>query len=138
MYIYDATYKTFDGEEITEEFRFNLTKQELLELELETEGSIESFIKKCMNHKDATSIARFVKNLIIKSYGEKSEDGRFFVKSVNGVSLGEKFSYTEAFSDLYLSLISDAAALNNFIERIIPPVPKGEAQKHAAIENSKN
>lgn len=138
MYIYNATYTTFDGDEITEEFRFNLTKQELLEVELDTEGSIESFIRKCQNHKDAKAIASFVKYIIIKSYGEKSLDGRHFVKSVNGESLGEKFSYTEAFSNLYLDLISSAENLSNFIEKIIPPAPKGEAQKNAIIAGSKN
>lgn len=138
MYIYNATYTTFDGEEIEEEFRFNLTKKELLDIELEAEGSIEQFIKRCRNHKDAKAIATFVHNLIVKAYGEKSLDGRQFIKSRNGESLGESFSYTEAFSNLYIELISSADNLSHFINKIVPPAPKGEAQKNAVITSSKN
>lgn len=118
------TYTTLDGEEITEDFYFNLTKAELLELELDTEGSVENFVQKCKNHKDAKAIAAFVKNILIKSYGERTLDGRSFVKSINGESLGERFSYCAAFSDIYIELISSADSLANFLKEIIPPLEK--------------
>ena len=107
----------FDGNEREESHYFNLTKAELTEMELSTNGGLTKMIEKIVETRDGSRIIAIFKDLILKSYGEKSLDGRRFVKSKE---LSEEFSQTGAYDALFMELATDADKASDFIKGIIP------------------
>lgn len=110
-------YEDFNGEKRKETFYFNLTKAELAEMELSVDGGLLQRINKIVETQDITEIVKLFKSIILDSYGEKSEDGRSFVKTAE---VRENFSYTAAYSELFMELSSDAGAATAFINGIAP------------------
>lgn len=114
-------YTDYNGVERDETFFFNLTKAELMEMEMGTTGGLAESIQQIVQAQDAPSIIKIFKDLILKAYGEKSADGKRFVKINDaGVALSIGFSQTEAFSQLFMELATDPDAAANFIKGIIP------------------
>lgn len=111
------TYTDYNGTERTESFYFNLNKAELMDMELGTVGGMRQLLQNILDKQDIPKIIDAFKTIIFKAYGEKSPDGRRFIKSP---ALSEAFSQTEAYSELYMSLISDAKAAAAFINGIMP------------------
>lgn len=114
-------YVDYNGVERNEEFLFNLTKAELMEMEMGTNGGLAEMIQQIIKAQDSANIIKIFKDIILKSYGEKSIDGKRFIK-VNdaGVPLSIGFSQTEAFSQLFMELATDDVAAANFIKGIVP------------------
>lgn len=110
-------YIDYNGVEREEKFMFNLTKAELMEMEMSTTGGLTEMIQKIISSKDAPAIIKIFKDLVLKAYGEKSEDGRRFIKSKE---LSESFSQTEAYSQLFMKLATDADAAAKFVNGIVP------------------
>jgi len=110
-------YVDYDGKERSENFYFNLTKAELMDMELGTVGGMQQLIQLIIDKQDVPEIIKAFKKIIMMSYGEKSPDGRRFIKSD---ALSEAFAQTEAYSNLYMELISDASAAAAFINGIVP------------------
>jgi len=114
-------YTDYNGTEREENFLFHLTKAELMEMEMGTEGGLTGMIKRIVETQDAPSIMKIFKEIILKAYGEKSADGKRFIKvNDSGVPLSVGFSQTEAYSQLFMELASDDVAAVNFIKGIIP------------------
>lgn len=111
------TYTDYNGLERTEDFYFNLTKTEILEMQLTTEGGLQEILTGIINAKDQPALVRYFKDLILKSYGEKSLDGRRFVK---GEDVSKAFSETEAYAQLFWELSTDHDAAAVFVQGIIP------------------
>ena len=111
------TYPDYDGLERTEEFRFNLTKAELMDMELTTVGTFSKLMQKIIDEKDMVRLAKYFKELILKSYGVKSDDGKRFIKSPE---LSEAFSQTEAYSELYMELLGNSEYAVKFIQQVMP------------------
>ncbi len=111
------TYTDYNGNERTEDFYFNLTKAEILEMELSTEGGLQQMIEKIIAAQDLPSLSKYFKQIILMSYGEKSPDGKRFIKKDE---MSEEFSQTEAFSQLYIELATDDKAAADFVNGIIP------------------
>lgn len=111
------TYTDYDGLERTEEFRFNLTKAELMDMELTTVGTFSKLMQKIIDEKDMVRLAKYFKELILKSYGVKSDDGKRFIKSPE---LSEAFSQTEAYSELYMELLGNSEYAVEFIQQVMP------------------
>lgn len=111
------TYTDYNGVEKTEKFYFNLSKAELMEMEMTTNGGFAESIQKIVDAKDTPSIVRVFKDLILKAYGEKSLDGKRFIKSEE---LSTAFSQTEAYSILFMELATDADEAAKFINGIVP------------------
>lgn len=111
------TYTDYNGVERTEDFYFNLSKAEIIEMQSSVEGGLSEMLKKIIDAKDTPTLVRVFKDLILKAYGEKSEDGRRFVKSKE---ISEAFSQTEAYSILYTELATDDQAAAAFANGIIP------------------
>lgn len=114
-------YTDYNGAEREEKFMFNLSKAELMEMEMGTTGGLAEMIQKIVETQDAPSIIKIFKELILKAYGEKSADGKRFIK-VNdaGVPLSIGFSQTEAYSQLFMKLATDAEAAAKFVNGIVP------------------
>lgn len=117
MVIEKIKYADFNGIEREEEFMFNLTEAEITEMELTTDGGLSDSIKKIIAAQDTPQIIKVFKMLLLKSYGEKSADGRRFVKSEK---LSEDFSQTNAYSQLFMKLATDDKAAVAFINGIMP------------------
>lgn len=119
-------YTDYNGIERTEDFWFNMSKAEIAEMEISTTGGFSEMIQKIIAAQDIPAIAKIFKDFILKAYGEKSPDGKRFIKSEE---LSTQFSQTEAYSQLFMELATDAQAASDFINGV---APNAEAQKEAA------
>lgn len=111
------TYVDYNGVERTEDHYFNLTKAELMEMELSTTGGLAEMINNIVAAQDAPAIVKIFKDLVLKAYGKKSPDGRRFIKSQE---LIDEFAQTEAYSQLFMELATDADAAAKFVNGIVP------------------
>lgn len=118
------TYNDYNGVERTEDFYFNLSKAELMEMEIGTTGGMADMIKRIVDAKDAPAIIKIFKELVLKAYGEKSADGKRFIKSEE---IANGFAQTEAYSQLFMELATDADAAAKFVNGIIPTLPEAPA-----------
>ena len=110
-------YTDYNGKERVEDFYFNLSKAELTEMELSTTGGYGEMLIKIAEADEHTKIVPIIKEIILKSYGEKSEDGKRFIKSKE---LSNAFSQTEAYSELFMEISTQAGASAAFVNGIIP------------------
>ena len=110
-------YTDYNGVERTEDFYFNLNKAEIMEMQLTTVGGLDAYLKKIISAQDMPTLMRIFKDLVLKSYGVKSDDGRRFIKNEK---LREEFEQTEAYSILYMELSTDAESAAAFVNGIIP------------------
>lgn len=110
-------YTDYNGVERSEDFYFNLTKAEIMEMELTTTGGLAEMINRVVAAQDTPSIIKIFKDLILKAYGEKSPDGKRFVKSEE---ISQGFSQTEAYSILFMELATDSNKASEFINGITP------------------
>lgn len=115
------SYTDYDGNERTEDFYFNLSKAELGEMELSTAGGMEKMLKSIVADEDGKRMIEIFKDIILKSYGVKSLDGKRFIKSAE---LREEFSQTEAYSNLFIELLTNADKASEFINGIMPGMNK--------------
>lgn len=120
------TYTDYNGVERTEDFYFNLTKPELLEMEMTATGGFAEMVEKIVAAKDTNAIISIFKEMIKKSYGVKSDDGKRFMKSEE---LSTAFTQTEAYAQLYMELAFDAEAGAAFVNGIMPADIQKEAAK---------
>lgn len=114
----------YNGVERKEDHYFNLSEAELMEMEMGTTGGYAEMIQKIVDAKDAPAIMKTFKDLILIAYGEKSADGRRFMKVVNGVRLADAFAETEAYSTLFMKLATDTEAAIRFVNGIMPEKAK--------------
>ena len=110
-------YTDYNGLEREEDFYFNLTKAEIMEMEMSIVGGFTEMIKKIIDAKDAPAIIKIFKELVLKAYGEKSADGKRFIKSEE---IATSFSQTEAYSQLFMELATNADEAAKFVNGIIP------------------
>lgn len=111
------TYVDYNGTQRTEDFYFNLTKAEVTEMELSVDGGLSAMLENIVNSKDNKQIVQAFKELVLKSYGEKSPDGRRFIKNKE---LSDAFSQTEAYSEIFMELALNAEAAAAFVNGIMP------------------
>ena len=114
---------------------FNLTEAEITEMELMTDGGLSDSIKKIIAAQNTPQIIETFKNLLLKSYGQKSADGRLFIKNKK---LTEEFTQTNAYSQFFMELATDDKAAIAFINGIIPDSMRervADATTEAAPEN---
>lgn len=119
-------YTDYNGTKREEDFYFNLNKAEIMEMEMSTTGGLTEMINRIIETQDAPSIIKVFKDIIMKSYGEKSPDGKRFVKNKE---LSEAFAQTEAYSELFMELASDSEAASKFVNGIIPEDMAAEVAK---------
>lgn len=114
-------YKDYNGVEREETFLFNLSKAELMEMEIGSNGGLAEMIQHIIEAQNGGEIVKMFKELILKAYGEKSLDGKRFIKiNDQGIPLSIAFSQTEAYSELFMELATDSKAASTFVAGIIP------------------
>lgn len=117
-------YTDYDGTERNEDFYFNLTKAEVMEMEMGTTGGMQKMLEKIVAEQDSKRIIETFKDIIIRSYGVKTPDGKRFMKSKE---LADAFTQTEAYSELFMELATNADAAAAFVNGIIPQSLAGAA-----------
>lgn len=121
-------YTDYNGVEREEPFYFNLNKAEVAEMELEVKGGLSAVIQRIVDTDDRPQLIAIFKNLILKAYGVKSDDGKRFIKTQE---LRDEFEQSEAYAELFMLLASDTDAATEFVNGIIPTIP----QDHLASAN---
>jgi hypothetical protein len=123
------TYVDFNGEEVSEDYFFHLSKAELVELEMSHEGGLTEKIQRIAAAQDGKAIIAEFKNIILGSYGQRSLDGRRFIKNQ---TLRDEFEQTEAYSTLFMELVTDADKAAEFVRGVIPQDLAEEVAKVAS------
>lgn len=112
-----VTYTDYNGVQRTEDFYFNLSKAEVTEMELSVNGGFSTMVQEIVESNDGARIMELFKEMVLKAYGEKSADGKRFIKSKE---LSEAFSQTEAYSEIFMELATDDKAAADFVNGIMP------------------
>lgn len=110
-------YVDYDGNEREEDFYFNLTKAEVVEMNFEEAGGLDKYIQKIIQEQDRSRLIMIFKEIIIRSYGVKSLDGKRFVKNDQ---VRDEFMQNPAYSELFMELATDADKALEFIKGISP------------------
>lgn len=123
------TYENFEGERVSEDHFFHISKAELVEMEVSKEGGMQAYLQKVIDSEDGKEIIATFKMLVLESYGKKSDDGKRFIKNQQ---LREEFESSEAYSTLFMELVTNAEAAAEFANGIIPKGLEAEAAQVAA------
>lgn len=126
MFVKEIKYTDFNGIDRSEKFYFNLTKSELTEMDLTTAGGMKSFIERITNTQDQAELIKLFKELILKAYGVKSDDGKQFIKSEENA---KAFSQTMAYDTYFMLLATNEQEAIKFVNGIMPADLVAEANK---------
>lgn len=129
----DITYEDFNGNTTTETFYFNISKPELVELEVEVDGGMTEWIQNIIKSENHREIVAHFKKIVLLAYGKKSPDGKHFIKDDEDKKL---FSYSAAYQTLFMELATDAEAAADFLIGAFPKDMQGEVQKALANQAS--
>lgn len=130
----NITYTDFDGEERTDAFYFNLTEAELLDIELDYGGNMSKAVEGMLERHDAKGLFGIIENLIRHSYGEKSPDGKRFMKNKE---LTDGFVTTGAYSAMVIELLSDEKEFEKFMTAVIPSNIRDKVEQKFSDKDSK-
>ena len=127
------TYTDYDGNERTEDFYFNSSKAELTEVQHSVKGGLKNILEKAVQEKDGPTIMQLSKEIVLKAYGVKSNDGRRFMKSEE---ITKEFAETEAYVNLFMELATDEKAAIAFAEGVMPKFDEANITTVAAAHNA--
>lgn len=116
MFKHEISYTDYNGQKRSEMFYFNLSRAELMEMELSTTNGVEEMIRMLIATKNNAEITRIYKELILKSVGIKSEDGRRFIKNQQ---IRDEFEQSEAYSEFFMQMMTNSQLQNEFINKVI-------------------
>ena len=132
-----VTYPDFEGKEVTKDFYFNLSKMEFRVLDRKIPGGLQNMIDQIMKEKDEDRLIDLLDILILESYGEKAEDGRFVKEDRFGRRLSSFFKISEAWDVLFMNLVSNENELHEFLMGIVPKdVAEKAAEESARAEGT--
>lgn len=128
-----VTYTDYNGNQRTEDHYFHLNQTELTEMELSRDGGLSNYYQRIVAAQNIPELAAIFKELLLKSYGVKSDDGRGFIKvDPNGVPLSRAFSQTAAYDEIYMELITDTDKATAFFNGIVPENMKDKLKAASA------
>ena len=133
MFVKEIKYTDYNGVDRSEKFYFNLNKSELTEMDLTTAGGMKSFIDRITNTQDQAELIKLFKELILKAYGVKSDDGKRFIKNDE---IRDSFSQTMAYDTYFMLLATNEKEAIKFVNGIMPADLVAEAQKQGQIPAS--
>lgn len=126
------TYEDFNGETVSEDFFFHLSKAELVELEMSHKEGLSAALERIVAAEDNKEIIAEFKNIILTAYGKRSDDGKRFIKNQE---LRDEFQSTEAYSVLFMELVTETDKAIEFVNGVIPVGMAEEAAKTAGTED---
>lgn len=122
----EIKYEDYNGAPVTEVFYFNITKPELLELEVEYKQGFGQLLEQIIEAQDKKEVIQHFKRIILLAYGVKSEDGKRFMKTPQ---LREEFVQSAAYEALFMELATDDTVAAEFVRGILPKDMVGEFDK---------
>lgn len=129
MYTKKIKFEDFNGQEREQTFYFNLNKAELTEMNLSKQGGLQEYVNRIVNTNNVPELSELFKSLILKSYGEKSDDGmRFVKKAPDGHRLADDFEQTAAYAEFFMELATNTDAATEFLNGIVPRDISEQAQ----------
>lgn len=131
-----VTYKDFDDIERQDELWFNLTRTEVTELQHSEVGGLDKVMAKIAKTKDKKRILELIELIVLKAYGEKSPDGRRFIKRMGDRILADEFRETMAFDEIMFEFFTRPDHLASFIEGILPELPEEAKTKIEEIKKN--
>lgn len=134
MFKTEIEYTDYNGNQRKDQLYFNLSKAEMMEMELSTAAGVEEKLRMLIATNDNAKIIETFKDFLLRSYGIKSEDGKRFIKTKQ---LREDFEQSEAYSEIFMKLISDTTFQAKFINGIISGVNMPEMKEEEAIAKLK-
>ena len=134
MYKYEAKYIDFDGSEVKEDLWFHLTKAEITEMEYSVGGGLINTIQRLQKEQDIGQIINLIKNIVLKSFGEKVMDRQGRERFIKTEAGREVFQATEAYSSMFMGFLENPDSFNAFLIGILPV----DMQKDVKDELSKN
>ena len=132
------TFTNFEGVEITKDFYFNISKMEFRVLDRKIPGGLENMIESIRNEKDQDRLIDLLDMLILESYGEKGEDGRFVKEDAHGRRLSSYFKVSEAWDVLFMNLVQNENELSEFLSGIVPKDVAEEANRQVEKMKAEN
>lgn len=118
MYTKKITYTDWLGNERTEEFNFTITKAALMEMQFEREGGMREYLQRIIDAKNRKELMEMFKDLVLRAYGEISEDGKYFIQDDN---TKKRFASSPVYSMLFMKMTDDADFAKEFVNGILPP-----------------
>jgi hypothetical protein len=128
------TYEDFNGDEVSEDFFFHLSKVEIVELQVSHHGGLSEALKRIMDAEDEKALIDEFQKIILMSIGRRSADGRRFIKNDD---IREEFKSSKAYEALFMELITDTDAAIAFTTGIVPADLSTEAAKAVGIDPAK-
>lgn len=127
MYARKINFKDYDGNDCEEVFYFNLNKAEVMDWLVTAGGyTLDKVMEKLTREHNGKEIMNVFKDLIYRSYGVRDVDSRRFIKSKE---VKDAFMETEAYSELFYELVTDAEKAAAFVNAIIPAELASEVEK---------
>lgn len=125
------TYTDFNGNERNEDFYFNLSKAEVMKMEMSTSGGLAEHIQRVVKAQDSAEIIAIFEKLVLDAYGVKSADGKRFEKNAQ---IRDEFAQTQAYSDIFVELATNADKAVEFVNGIIPQGDNAPNADHPALK----
>lgn len=113
----EIKFEDFNGNQTSEICYFNLSKPEIIMLEASHETGFGNFLQRLLESNNNAQLVQQFREIILMAYGEKSEDGKHFLKSEERKNL---FSQSAAYEELFMELASDPDILMEFIKGVFP------------------
>lgn len=135
MFKKTITCKDFNDVDITQDYYFHFTEAELTEMNLSHEGGMEAYIQRIINTRNTPELIKLFKDLVLKAYGVKSDDGTMFMKNDE---IRAKFAATNAYSTLFMELVNDDKAAAEFIKQCLPRDIRKAAESSAVTDLTKS
>ena len=135
MFKKKISYVDFNGTQRTEDFYFHLSVPEVTRLEAKVGGKpLEEYTKELVHNQDMEKMIQFIEDLVISSYGVKSDDGKRFLK---GPKIREEFEYSQAYAELFEELLLKPDAARKFAEGIGTQTKNSKKRKTQKTNNLK-
>lgn len=131
----EITYEDFNGDQVTDVFYFNLTQSELLDMEVSATGGLDAMVNRIVEARDAKSLLEVFKELVLKAYGVKSEDGKRFIKNDE---LRKEFVQSAAYDKLFVELATDDRKAIAWLSGVLPKGMAGDIEKAEKEFRAKN
>lgn len=132
MFKHNIKYVDFNGTEREEDFYFHLSVPELTRIEAEIDKPLEQHIKELTANQDMKTLLEFLERIILSSYGQKTSDGKAFIKNKN---LRDEFEYSQAYAEMFEQIILDHDLARKFAAGI---VNNGKAKKNTVVPQVTN
>lgn len=118
MYTKKVKYTNYNDEEVEGIFRFHLNKAEVIDWMLCPGGSttLDKTLARIIENNSTSDLVSAFKDIVRRSYGEKTPDGRFEKSD----EIFNRFVSTEAYAIIFMEIFSDADKTIEFLKGIMP------------------